>query len=77
MTTNLATITQAREEVRGFVRRALADFMLLDAFERRDPCEQAACLAWIAGAADGAEEEARVSELLDCLEYGRPLPRRG
>ena len=76
MTSNLATVTQARVEVRGFIRRALEDFMLLEAFERREPCEQAACLAWIADAADGSEEEARVSELLDCLEYGRPLPRR-
>ena len=62
------------QETSGFVQRALRDFGLLDAFESQPDEDQAACMRWADAAVDDRDQEARVSQLLDFLARGLPLP---
>ena len=74
MTSATEFTTSHRPRLDGFVERALIDFALEEAFEARPAAERAACLHWISGAFCRDEEDSRVSELLDALDAGKPLP---
>jgi hypothetical protein len=56
-----------------FVRRALRDFGLMEAFENRQILEQAVCLDWVNATDDERLQEDRVSRILDCLAAGASL----
>jgi hypothetical protein len=74
MTTERATTRERLEETKAFVERALVDFELSDAFRARSRKERESCIRWVDAALGERAQEERVSEVLDCLVFGRPLP---
>ena len=74
MTTDRATTRERLEATKAFVERALIDFELGDAFRARPRKERESCLRWIDAALGERAQEERVSEVLDCLAFGGPLP---
>lgn len=74
MTSELQVITSGHLHLDGFIHRALVDFALNQAFEIRSIEERAGCLHWISEANAKNEKTSRVSDLLDALDAGEPLP---
>jgi hypothetical protein len=54
--------------------RALENFQLMDAFERRPEDERHDCLRWLEAAASAETRRDRIAWLLDCLAFGNVLP---
>lgn len=75
MTTERATSRRRFQKTSEFVERALKDFELFDAFLSRSIEERTSCLKWIDAAVGETAQEDRVSDMLDCLAFGRELPR--
>jgi hypothetical protein len=69
----MGTSTGRLQATTEFVRRALRDFGLMEAFEARPILEQAICLDWVNATDDERVQEDRVSWTLDCLAAGTPL----
>ncbi len=74
MTTERATTNLRFRQTSEFAERAVRDFDLWDEFKSRSPEERAGCLRWIDAAVGERTQEERVSEMLDCLAFGRVLP---
>ena len=74
MTSERATTKERMDDTKAFVERALIDFELNEAFWARPSRERDACLRWVDAALGERAQEERVSEVLDCLAFGRALP---
>lgn len=70
-----ATRNRSLDPTSSFLERALIDFELLESFYSRPWAERDACVRWIDAALDERAQEEQVSQVLDSLAFGWPLPR--
>ena len=65
------TLTRTRHKMPDYVRKALQEHKLMDAYQARPDYQQNDYIGWITGAKREATKEKRLAQMLEELEGGK------